>query len=294
MNTYCIYHEVKKGVPCGDGLAAAWVVTRAIHEAIPIGCVYGDPIPDRIEDGDRVIIVDFSFSAAEMEALADRGCEVIVIDHHKTAWENFQNLSDRIYYKFDLNDCGATLAWKHFFPDRPIPAFLQYVRDRDLWIKELPCTEEIHAVIGFIGRSFNLYSWLSTLKANQLQEVFEPFGEMLLAEKRERIAKIVCNWEFIQVGDHLVPGVRLTPDQDYLTSDICQFLYSVLLDERAVKAGSQFVCCVTSDGTYSLRSDKNGSNFDVGSLAKSLGGGGHFNAAGYRPRASSTVTEGNA
>ena len=72
------------------------------------------------------------------------GKDVIVIDHHKTAMQSLEGLSDAITKRFDMQECGATLAWKTFFPKEPVPVLLQYVRDRDLWLKELPLTEETH------------------------------------------------------------------------------------------------------------------------------------------------------
>jgi uncharacterized protein len=290
--TVIIYHEVKKGIPCPDGQASAWIAHKVYPEAEIVGCVYGDPLPDEIDDGEKVIIVDFSFPAQLLESLADRSCKVTVIDHHKTAWENLKDLSACITQKFDMAECGATLTWMHFFPDQPIPDFLLYVKDRDLWLHQLQLTHEIHAAIGYIGRSFALYDMLEPLSKFQLQAVFRKLGMKLLAEKQAKIEQIAKRVEIFLIeipdadGDfppaniakYAAPGIRLNADgsEDYLVSDICAHLYTH--DYPA----SPFVLCITSDGTTSLRSNKDGSNFDVSAIAKAMGGGGHRNSAGFR------------
>ena len=75
-----------------------------------------------------------------------------------------------------------------------------------------------------------------------------------------------------------IPIVELAQDgsEDLLTSDICSYLYKSIPE-------APFVACITSDGSWSLRSDKNGNNTDVGAIAQAKGGGGHRNAAGFKP-----------
>lgn len=279
--TVIIYHEVKKGIPCPDGQAAAWIAHKVYPEAEIIGCVYGDPLPEEIDDGEKVIIVDFSFPTQLLESLADRGCKLTVIDHHKTALENLSTLSDRILQRFDMEECGATLTWKYFFPDQPYPHFLLYVRDRDLWQHQLPMTHEIHAAIGHIGRSFALYDSFEHLSQEQLQAAFGNLGAKLLEEKRSKVELIAAHAEMYVISTpeakYTVPGVILRFDgsEDYLVSDICDRLYTHLYPT------AEFVFCSTSEHTISLRSNKDESNFDVSAIAKYFGGGGHRNAAGF-------------
>ena len=270
-----IYHNVKVGVPCPDGLAAAWVASKVYPEARIVGCVYGDLLPG-IRSKEEVIIVDFSFPKPMLESLANRGCLVTVIDHHKTAWENLNNLDSRINKRFDMQECGATLTWKHFFPDKPMPAFLEYVRDRDLWLHKLPMTHEIHAATGKIGRSLALYEMLEPMSAEHLQAVFGKLGTQLLEEKHNQVKSICLRALPVHIGNHRAHGVRLNPAEEYLTSDVCSYLYTTMFPE------DEFVCCITSGNIISLRSNREGSNFDVGNLAAQYLGGGHKNSAGFK------------
>jgi uncharacterized protein len=290
MKTKIIYHQVKKGVDCPDGLAAAWVAHKYYGEGEIIGCWYQcDPedLP-KFEKGDRAVIVDFSFSADLLQQWNDAGVEILLIDHHKTAMEHVGNISQfSNHFKgrvvFDLEECGATLAWKHFFPSKLPPLFLGYVKDRDLWIKTMMGSDAVHEVVSRLGRSFELYDLLETYDFREFQVLAE-LGDVLLAPKRRLVAAIADRaTPATFLGYENIPVVLLTGDgsEDRLTSDVCESLYTNLFPDAL------FVACQTSDGTWSLRSNKNHADggFDVGALAKACGGGGHRNAAGFKPEA---------
>lgn len=296
MKTQIIYHEVKPGVACPDGLAAAWVAAKVYPDAEVKGWCYQSEKLPQSESGDCLVIVDFSFSGDVIEQWIKDGVKVFVIDHHKTAEEalnrfyveDFQDAlnaeaHDEWNVLFDMGECGATLTWQYFFPGQPMPAFLEYVKDRDLWNHALPMTEEIHEATAALKRSFALYDVLEQMSQNELIKFLAPLGEKLLKPKRERVKAIAARfwWEWFD-KDHRIPVVELAKDgsEDRLTSDVCSYLYKWLPD-------ACFVACITSDGSWSLRSDKNGNNTNVGAIAQAMGGGGHRNAAGFRPSATS-------
>lgn len=57
-----------------------------------------------------------------------------MIDHHKTAHEDLAGLP---FAEFDLEHSGAYLTWRHFFGE-PVPKFIRYLEERDLWRFNLP------------------------------------------------------------------------------------------------------------------------------------------------------------
>lgn len=273
MSTLIIYHQVKQGINCPDGIAAAWVASKALSKADLLGCVYGEEPPD-ISKYTHIVIVDFSFSKAVLEGWSKRR-SITVIDHHKTAWENFQDLSNQIYRKFDMNECGATLTWQFFFPNQPMPVFLEYIRDRDLWNHELEFTEEVHEASASIGRTFEFFNLIAAMDKNALLDYLVPIGTEKLKPKREAIALAVSRLEFgVVAGFDNIPFVRVRTNEERLISDICSAMYKKLPDPY-------FVACVTEYGKWSLRSNKHGNDTDVGVIAKRFGGGGHKNAAGF-------------
>jgi len=293
MNTQIIYHEVKPGVPCPDGLAAAWVAHKVYPEASLHGWTYGDSEVPEASKGDRLVIVDFSFSADVTEGWIRGGVELTVIDHHKTAQEalsqfdigNLQTSLEEAGHKwnvlFDMKESGATLAWRHFFRYTRMPVFLEYVKDRDLWNHSLMATEEIHEATGALRRSFALYDVLELMSMEELIRFLAPLGAKLLKPKREKVKAIADQHEYrvlkTPIGEYEIPVVQLAADTDRLASDVCAYLY-----ERHLEA--PFTACITSQGAWSLRSDKKGNDTDVSAIAKSMGGGGHRNAAGFTPK----------
>lgn len=287
MKTAVVYHQVKSGVDCADGIASAWVAKKKYPDAVLYGQTYDEPQND-LSRFDRIIYVDFSVPAYFLRQSAGCGIQTIVVDHHKTAQENLHGLlSEQIEcleLNFDIAECGATLTWRRFFPDKPLPKFLEYVRDRDLWEHKLPHTEEIHEAIANIRyqkRSSDrkeVFEFFDSLESNWEDELPDliKLGEDLLAPKRKAVAGAAQRVQFgIVAGWGNIPYVATAKEEDRLVSDICSVLYKRFPD-------ALFVACFTTDGTWSLRSDKDGNDTDVGAIAKSQGGGGHRNASGFK------------
>jgi uncharacterized protein len=134
----CFYHK-----QCIDGTASAAVVLRKYPEAqtFPLGfdTVEADlasALPE-ITPESLIIYVD---NAMRLEQIALLGNEILVIDHHISERERVEEIArdnNKVTFIFNLDESGATLAWKHFFPDEEIPTLLSYVRDIDIWQNEL-------------------------------------------------------------------------------------------------------------------------------------------------------------
>ncbi len=304
MTNYIIYHQRSAGVDCPDGIAAAWVASRAVLSATFIGATYQSEPTLEPKAGDRVFIVDFSYPAAILESWADIGAEITVLDHHKTAQANLAGLerfSDRILCRFDMAECGATLAWRHFFPRKRVPAFLEFVRKRDLWLdcdlfaELIPETLVIYEAMAKIrhlakqhsaseaearAEIFRQYDDISILTRDGLLEKLGPVGEVLVQQKRERVRAIAA-WAthgaikgMHQLGVYrAVPMICLNPGDDRYVSDVGNYLLKIYSE-------SPFVALLTSTGGIELRSRKGG--FDVSTLAALHGGGGHQSAAGFK------------
>lgn len=282
MKTLIIYHAYENG-PCPDGHWAAWVAKKKYPDADLCPGIYDRVLTINPYDYDRIVIVDFSFKGSVIESWVNNGIKVILIDHHKTAMNDLSGLMNQVMsglnIKFDMAESGATLAWKTFFPDKHMPAVLRYVKDRDIWEHLLPRTHEVHAAMSNLQKDFKVYDVLASLDQLDLVNCLTPLGEKLLSHRRELVKKIAERAEFKTIANYEdIPTVVLADDEVYLSSDICQYLY--LQYPEAL-----FSCCVNIDSTgnkkYSLRSNKDGNNTDVGAIAKANGGGGHLNASGY-------------
>lgn len=120
-----IYHQIKKGVDCPDGIVSAWIAYRAKLKEYPIeditvhGRCYDQPLTDKEiaaikkQSIKEIIIVDFSFDIETLQKLAEFAY-ITILDHHQTAIDNLTKdspeTSDRILFVYDTNECAATLT----------------------------------------------------------------------------------------------------------------------------------------------------------------------------------------
>jgi oligoribonuclease NrnB/cAMP/cGMP phosphodiesterase (DHH superfamily) len=281
-----IYHAYSSG-PCPDGHAAAWVAKKKYPTADILGATYDDAVTDcvilqtNLLNYNKIVIVDFSFPKAVLEGWSAAGLTIELIDHHKTALENLSdfmgevvNPKRKIY--FDMQESGATLTWRTYFSYLKVtPVFLKYVKDRDLWEHKLPYTKEIHAAMSALGRTFALYDILEDKTEQELIDLLVPLGSKLLKERQEIVEFIADRFDWATVAGYKgIPLVKIKPGEEPYISDVCQHLY--LKYPEAL-----FTACVTNDGKYSLRSNKDGNNTDVGAIAKRFAGGGHHCSAGF-------------
>lgn len=124
----CIFHK-----NCLDGSCAAAVVKRIAPDAEFVPMQYSQRPPPVL--GRKVWIVDFGLPAAEMRAIRAQAETVVWLDHHATQVPVQAQLGWGVV---DTSECGASLTWKHLFPDREPPPIIAYIKDKDLWRWELP------------------------------------------------------------------------------------------------------------------------------------------------------------
>jgi len=280
-----IYH----GPSCLDGFTAAWAIWRRWPKASFLAANYGDEPPD--VTGLNVLIVDFSYKAAVLAAMAERAHTITIVDHHKTAAEDLApyataRISDlasfdelariptrtHVQAVFNMEKSGARLAWEYAFPEREIvPNIVRFVEDRDLWRFTMPETRDACALLYSHDFSFDLWDQL----ADDLQ--FPPTLASLLTagsaierqkQKDARAIVSACAREMIFDG-HRVPVANCPY---YLASDVGNIMAQ----------GKPFAATYydSKDGQrhFSLRSGSDG--LDVSAIAAKLGGGGHKHAAG--------------
>lgn len=262
MNNYVLYHA-----DCMDGKGAALAAWMALGEsAIYIPVQYKQPLPE-MEDGKNVYIVDFSYSRDILESIRERSKSIVVLDHHKTAMDDLHDLP---YAKFDMDKSGAAMAWEYFHPNKDVPPLIQMIQDRDLWKFNISDTRPASTALSLISdfKNYELY-------LNNYDDLVST-GTIKLGFDKETINKaekkaVVGTW-----NGHRCAVINTTD----LFSEIGERFYT--------KYNIDFVAMyfVSSSGelVFSFRS----SVFDVGQFAKSIGGGGHPQAAG----AKATLTEG--
>lgn len=273
-NPLVIYHG-----GCRDGWCSAWVIHRRYPEAEYVAGFYGQPPPNCTDK--HVILVDFSYPRDVLEKMAEQAATLLVLDHHKTAQaalEGFERPNTQVI--FDMDRSGAGLAWDHFMLDRPSrDVLVDYVEDRDLWRHRLPDSKLVNAWIATLPFTFRAWTGASMTIAQDIVETGDPLtwakqmGAGALAKGEQYVREVVKNARLVVFQGHKVPLVN-APQVDI----------SELLDELARQQPEvPFVMgwWQRGDGIfqYSLRSR---GDFDVSDLAKTYGGGGHRQAAGFQ------------
>lgn len=263
MKKLCIYHG-----NCADGFTAAWVVRRALGEdAVDFHAgIYQNAPPD--VEGRDVLMVDFSYKRPVLEKVRDRAASVLILDHHKTAEADLQNLPG-VQSVFDMNRAGARITWDYFFPNEEPPKLLLHVEDRDLWRFALRKTREIQASVFAYPYEFKVWDFLMSADLDQLAIEGEAIERKHFKDIRELVGVVTRR---MNIGGHNVPIANLPYT---LTSDAGHLL--------AKEGNEPFAGCYwdTPEGrVFSLRSTENG--LDVSEIAKQYGGGGHRNASGFR------------
>lgn len=287
LKTYVIYHG-----NCWDGFCAAWVFRKQVPDAEFIPAQYGQPEPT-MECGSRVYLLDFSYKRQSMRNLMSQMHQVVVLDHHKTAEAALVGLTDEFMTRpdlinnppgselpiihFDMNKSGGRLAWEFFANDGrsslsncPIPWLVEYTEDRDLWRWQLESSREINAWLRSHPLDFSMWDEFSMYGPGQkMWDSWIGQGSAILRREKQIIDEHVGHAREIVLAGHKILAVNAT----VLFSDIAGDLAT----------GRPFGACYfdRQDGKrqWSLRSDENG--IDVAEVAKSLGGGGHKQAAGF-------------
>lgn len=269
----CIYHA-----HCTDGFGAAWAVQRALGPQVEfLAANYGEEPPDAA--GRHVAIVDFSYPRDKLEALAQRAASVMVLDHHKTAAEQLSGLPappawsapdftgwSGLVAEFDMNRSGAGMAWDYFHNNDARPRLIAHIEDRDLWRFRIDGTREYHAALS--SYPMDMETW-NRLYDDHVDLITEGAG-ILRKHDKDVDALVAMTRRRMRIGGYEVPCANVPP---VFASDA----------GNRMAQGEPFAAVYVdtqSGRLFSLRSTDAG--LDVSAIAKSYGGGGHRNAAGFK------------
>lgn len=284
----CIYHS-----PCADGFGAAWAVWRRFDGVQFIPGVYGEAPPD--VTGKDVVIVDFSYKAPILHEMAAKAATLVILDHHKTAkedlallpppldgdynpsvmlnWQRECNAPASIHALFDMERSGAQMAWDYFFPGHPRPKLIDYVGDRDLWRFKLHRSRDIAALV--FSYPYSFATWDELARQIESEDYFEGLADQGAAIERKHhkdIGELLA-----QTKRSMIIGGQSVP--------VANLPYTMASDAAGTLAkDAPFAACYFDRHDariFSLRSRGDG-GADVSAIAKTYGGGGHKNAAGFQ------------
>lgn len=298
--TIIVYHQVKPGIDCPDGICAAWIAAKYCKLNGIDYDVVGDsykkneeyqnhkfPFDPELND---IILCDFSYPWNVMMWLSAKSKTLTVLDHHESQMGDISRVQDRIFGGYSADDCGATFAWRYFFPNLEAPWFLEHVWKRDTGSEgyydgDCPQSESITTAMsarrkGLIG--IDAFPVFDALDRDATHEELIGEGRELLKERDLLVKSELDSYkgEYLELSvddiSYCVPCLTIkNPEADKHYSIIGSKL-SRLFEK------SPFVAIVTSSepNKVSLRAHSK-SDANCGAIARAFGGGGHKNAAGF-------------
>lgn len=259
---------------CPDGFGSAYAFWRKFGDNIeyfPLGHHKRDELDLTQYIGKKVFMADISLSRDKMIELNDLSAELTVLDHHKTAMEALAGLD---FCHFDMNRSGAVISWDYLF-NRPAPALLKFIQDRDLWRWELDNADDILLYVDSIGHDFQ--KWRKLEREFEDSVCFEIALEKgaAIRQYRDSVVKNMLGYvHTLNIRGYDVPAVNIP------------FFKSEIVSQLALPMDVPFAAGYNFNGEeyiFSLRSKDEG--VDVATIAATFpGGGGHRNASGFTVR----------
>jgi len=240
--------------------------------------------------GHNVVMVDICFEKDFMLKLEKVCNRLIVLDHHKTTPEQLpQSLQE--YSIVDMTKSGCALAWEYCYglqalaesedqyqewlsgarpKQEPLPLFLAYIQDRDLWAWKLPETKAFTtAFYGSIPFEFEEYH-----RFRSESEVVKMInkGNTILEYNNKQI-------------ENLLRGTYETTFLGYQVAVVESGMYqSELGSSLNARDGIDFAMIWRynhHDDNIKVCLRSKDHKVDVSEIAKCFGGGGHRNVSGF-------------
>ena len=277
MRDYVLYHA-----HCPDGFGAAWAAWKRLgHAATYVAVRHGVPPPD-MPDCERLFLVDFAYPAQQLAQLRERVPHITILDHHKSAQAALTGIGEApprfdpdqarpgLFVTLDMEESGATLAWRYFHPDTDCPELLLYIKDRDLWRHALPASQAVNAAIRSYPYDFTV--WAERLADEQAVTHLIPDGEAIVRKQAQDVDELSTAVMWMELEGHRIPVLNATSSISEVGHRLCELFPNAPFSVSYRDTGED-------RREWSLRSV---GDFDVSEIAKQYGGGGHRNAAGFR------------
>ena len=272
-----LYHS-----QCADGFAAACVARRYYGlDAIYVPVRYDQP-PPVIPPEHSVLMVDFCYPLAVMRELCDGHTWLTVLDHHESSVETCKVMTahQSCTVRHDIRECGATLAWFYLFPGDPVPSFLEYVRDQDLWRWELPGSRAVSAAVRSYG--FDFGTWLPWLADSRRVSELQGQGVHLLRLTEELVRRQAAEARQAVIGGYWVPVVNASALQSEVGHALLEaHPLAPLVGVYHDQADGRRKWSLRGAGRLIVGVEGTLHPISCAVVAQMYGGGGHRDAAGF-------------
>jgi oligoribonuclease NrnB/cAMP/cGMP phosphodiesterase (DHH superfamily) len=252
---------------CDDGFGAAYAAWLSLGDGAEYQPVYyGDQIVAERLTGRQVFILDFSFSPDVLRTMAQHAANIVLLDHHKSAAEQWADVEPiaNVDLQFDMDRSGAQIAWDYFHSGSVRPPLIDHIGDRDLWRFALKDTKAFCAGLSLIPMSFA--SWQDA--ATHPEELIAKGHTVLEVLQRQIDSALRKDLRSVTLCGH--QGLATNAISN--TSEIGQAI---------AKRSGTFSLTFFIKGDMVICSLRSIAPFDVSGIATHFGGGGHAQASGF-------------
>ena len=246
-----------------DGFGAAYALWRKYNSrANYIPVMSHHAVPEIPEGTEKLYIVDFSYSLAICESLAERYA-LQIYDHHITAQKELESMYQA---HVDITKAASRIVWEEIHGSY-IPPILQYVEDYDLWRHALPESNAVNLYIHSLPKQFE--AWDREIGSSFFARASTAGAHMKLFQDNQ-INRAMKDVRIMVLNGAHVPVVNVSENISEVGHALCK--------GYPVAPYSASYCDRKDVRSWSLRSI---GAFDVSEVAKQFGGGGHKNSAGF-------------
>lgn len=262
--TIIIYHE-----NCPDGFGGAYAAWKKFGDTVEYRPLqYGHPVPTDFADA-HLYFVDFCYEKDVMDSIVAQAASVTVLDHHEGTKRTVEMMPE---YVFDSNQSGATIAWRYFHPDTPIPELLLYVEDDDIYRYALPDTRAVLSYL--IVQPYDFETWNSIVEELANRATRETF--FIKARTYAEYFILLCKYAAAKAKLVEFEGRECYFATSHPLITIRSMVAKLLIDDE-----HPFALVVTAHPEgYGVSIRGNGS-INVAEIAQKYGGNGHPNSAGF-------------
>lgn len=287
---YCIYHSKDL-----DGFTSGAIVKLKYPEAVLIGYDYGEEFPwDKIEPGKPVIMIDVSLPPDKMFELSKHtNNQLTWIDHHISAINAHNNFAANkdpfLTPVLEVGIAACEIGWKYLFPDKTMPEAVKLVGEYDTFRRSnkkrwenkiLPFQYGLRTVASTVDDVFN---WLLMMYSLEFEKNYDnnielriDAGKLILAYQ-DQISKVQMEKAAFECEFEGLKAICLNGSSMVFNSLSFKSVYDE--SKHDVMVLFQF----TGDQwKFTLYTTKN--DVDCSAIAKSKGGGGHKQAAGFETK----------
>lgn len=265
MSKVVVYHA--KCIDGCGGAAASYLALGDTATYIPV--LHHYDLPD-VCYGAICYFIDIILSKEQMRR-AEQVCEeVIVLDHHETAFRRLDGVKVSDKSVLNMEKSGCMLAWEFFHPYKKVPLILWHLQDYDLWKFDMTDSESIAAyMMGCVPFTHTAYAEY-LLKDDLQTEIM--IGKILHIKTEAEIESICSHAGHFTFEGHHIMAVNSPIHQSQVGN--------YLVENNDIDFAVVWYHDANSwEYRYSMRGK---GKVNLAELAESYEGGGHPNSSGFR------------